>query len=143
MIVKTSGNNIYTKKDDLIHEGTDIQKLNLSPFLGAWTNTKENSGQLPQVELRESDNKLYLKVYGADLNGLIDWGESECEVFTENPHDGTSIAFITGFNFDQIDVDITANVKLGVLVIQTYTKFNDGSGRLNYYTREFYGPSQS
>ena len=57
----------------------------------------------------------------------------------ENIHDGTALAFTTEFKWGEIDMDISANVKLGVLVIQTYTKFNDGSNRHNYYTREFYG----
>ena len=143
MNTKESGDLSYTKLDDLKGKDNAVDKMDLTPFLGSWTNTKNGSGQLPLVELRESEGNLLLRAFGADENGLIDWGEAKCDVFAENIYDGTAIAFITGFKFDKIDVEISSNVKLGVLVIQTYTKFKDGSNRLNYYTREFYGPTQS
>jgi hypothetical protein len=143
MNTKISDNLKYTKVDDLKDKGEVIQDLDLSPFIGAWDNTKKDSGQLPYVEMREEGGTLYLKAFGAEDSGLMEWGEVECEVFTENTYNGTAIAFITRYAFDDIDVEFTANVKLGVLVIQTYTKFRDESKRLNYYVREFFGPAQS
>lgn len=140
---KKSNNLNYTKTDDLPKNDDAIEEVDLSPFVGSWTNTKEDSGQLPKVELRCENNQLYMKAFGAGKNELVEWAEEKCEVYTDNIQKGTAIAFITKFQFDKIDVDITANVKLGVLVVQTYTKFRDGSNRLNYYAREFYGPSQS
>ena len=132
----------FSKKDD--DKGIENPKgsLDLTPFVGKWENTKEGSGQLPYVELREENGALYLRAFGAGESALIDWGESACEVFAENIYDGTAIAFMASFHLSGIEVDITANVKLGVLVVQTYTRFKDGSDRLNYYAREFYGPAQ-
>ena len=131
-----------TKKDDLKGIENHIGEMDLSPFVGKWENTKSDSGQLPYVELRVDHGVLFLRAFGASDHGHLDWGEVSCEVFAENVYDGTAIAFITGYTSDQADVEITANVKLGVLVIQTYTRFKDGSSRLNYYAREFYGPAQ-
>ncbi len=143
MNTKQLGNLSYTKTDDLKGRDRIVDKMDLSPFVGTWTNTKEDSGQLPYVKLREEEGRIFLNAFGADERGMVDWGEVECDVFAENIYDGTSIAFITRYTFDKIDVEITANVKLGILVVQTYTKFKDGSDRLNYYGREFYGPTQS
>lgn len=142
MDVKQTENLKFTKTDDLNQNGNIDESIDLSPFVGSWTNTKEGTGQLPKVVLRAEDKTLYMRAFAAGRDGMIDWGESVCEVFAENIYDGTAIAYITAFSFDEIDVEITANVKLGVLVVQTYTKFKDGSKRLNYYAREFYGPSQ-
>ena len=143
MNIKISDNLKYTKIDDLKGIDEITQDLDLSPFVGSWDNTKKDSGQLPYVELREENGILYLKAFGAYDSGLLEWGEVKCDVFTENTYNGTAMAFITRYTFDGIDVEFTANVKLGVLVIQTYTKFNDESNRLNYYVREFFGPTQS
>lgn len=143
MDIKQSEDLKYTKTDDISQNKTIDDKINLDPFIGVWTNTKEGSGQLPSVELRKDNDRLYLRAFGAGKGNLIDLGEVECEVFAENTYDGTAIAFITGFTFNEIEIEITANVKLGVLVVQTYTRFKDGSNRLNYYAREFYGPAQN
>ena len=129
----------FTKLDDLIGSVSALQ-VDFSPFVGRWKNTKNNSGQLPKVELTVRDNVLYLHAYGAGSEGLIDWGEAACHVYTDAVTSPTANAFITRFTFKAIDVEISANVKLGVLVIQTYTVFKDNSKRYNYYTREFYGP---
>lgn len=129
----------YTKSDDLIGTVTNLA-VDLAPFLGEWKNTKSNSGQLPKVLLEEINNELYLHAYGADENGLKDWGTVKCNVYTDGVNSATANAFITKFTFENIDVEISANVKQGVLVIQTYTIFRDLSKRYNYYTREFYGP---
>jgi len=142
MKTKKSGDLSFTKTDDLQGRDGTFESMDLSSFTGAWTNTKEGSGQLPKVELRALNGELFFRAFGAGENELIDYGEAKCDVFAENTYKGIAMAFITGFQFNDIDVEISANVKLGVLVIQTYTKFRDGSNRLNYYAREFYGPDQ-
>lgn len=129
----------YTKLDDL-KGSTKKLEVDYTPFLGKWNNTKNDSGQLPKVELTLKNNQLHLHAFGADENGLKDWGEVACKVYTDGVKSPTANAFITKYNFEKIDVEISANVKLGVLVIQTYTIFKDNSNRFNYYTREFYGP---
>lgn len=132
-----------TKTDDLKGFANDALKLDLTPFVGAWSNTKTDSGQLPYVELRTEEDVLYLKAFGAGENGLVDWGEARCTVFAPGISDATAIAFLASFQIENIEVQISANVKLGVLVLQTYTTFRDDSNRFNYYAREFYGPAQT
>lgn len=131
----------YTKNDDLTINEVDNIKVDLSPFLGKWKNTKLNSGQIPELEIKLVDGQLLLHAFGAYNDGLKDWGTTTCTVFTDNVESDCANAFSAKYSFDQIDVAITSNVKLGVLVVQTYTTFNDNSSRFNYYTREFYGPA--
>jgi hypothetical protein len=130
----------HTKSDDLKALGKPGLKVDLSPFLGSWKNTKPNSGQLPKIIMKETDGGLVMHAFGARQPDLFDWGEAKCEVFTDGVDSPTANAFIASFSFDFADVEISSNVKLGVLVVQAYTRFRDGSDRHNYYTREFYGP---
>ncbi len=128
----------HTKTDDLIPVKEQDLKVDLSTFVGSWKNTKEDSGQIVKAELSSRDQQLILQAYGACEPDLCDWGTTECTVFTDAVNSPTAIAFFAKYEFNDITVEISSNVKLGVLVIQTYTTFNDGSGRQNYYTREFY-----
>lgn len=130
----------HTKLDDLKAKGEPGLKVDLSPFVGTWKNTKPDSGQLPKVIMKEVDGQLIMHAFGACTPDLCDWGEALCEVFTDGVGSPTANAFIASFSFDFADVEISSNVKLGVLVVQAYTRFKDGSDRFNYYTREFYGP---
>lgn len=133
----------YTKKDDLSATGQPGLEVDLKPFLGSWKNTKPNSGQLPKIIMKLVDGQLVMHAFGACEPDLCDWGEAVCEVFTDGVGSPTANAFLTSYSFEAMDVEISSNVKLGVLVVQTYTRFKDGSDRHNYYTREFYGPADS
>jgi len=37
-----------------------------------------------------------------------------------------------------METQVAANLKYGVLVIQSYNRFRDDSGRPSYFTREFF-----
>lgn len=131
----------FSKTDDLKTVEGSTLTVDLSPFLGSWNNTKPDSGQLPKVIMTETDGQLFMHAYGACEPDLCDWGKAKCEVFTDGVDSPVANAFIASFSFEAMDVEISSNVKLGVLVIQTYTRFKDKSKRFNYYTREFYGPA--
>lgn len=131
----------YTKTEDLKTKKGSLE-IDLSPFLGSWINTKPDSGQIIKVVMATSSEGLVMHAFGADKEGLINWGKANCLVFSDNVDSITANAFQAKFTFEDIDVDISSNVKHNVLVIQTYTSFKDGSNRVNYYNREFYGPEE-
>lgn len=128
----------YTKTDDLKTVADFTGKVDLSPFVGTWTNTKLGSGQLPKVIMTESAGELFMQGFGARETELQDWGKVPCTVFTDAVDSDLANAFMARYEFESMDVEISSNVKLGVLVVQTYTRFKDGSDRYNYYAREFY-----
>jgi hypothetical protein len=84
----------------------------------------------------ERDGTLFVRLYGS-ADELVDWGAAEAV-----PHVFTGTNEVGGFHaryaFGDTLVEIAANVKMGILVIQTYTSFHDGSGRLSQFSREFF-----
>jgi hypothetical protein len=48
------------------------------------------------------------------------------------------MSFQAVYDFGFLESYLQANVKHGTLVIATCNRFRDGSGRSNYYTREFF-----
>ncbi len=47
-------------------------------------------------------------------------------------------AFSAVYDFGFEEVRLQANVKLGVLVVASFNRFRDESGRSNYFGREFF-----
>jgi len=111
--------------------------LNLSPLVGNWVNTEPNTSYLVRVILTEQDGRLAFRGYGANEPGPIDWGEVEAVPYAA----GTSLmagGFHSFYNLDGIETHLVANQKLGILVIQSYTRYLDGSGRTSHFGREFF-----
>lgn len=111
--------------------------LDLSPLIGDWINTKEQSSYLVRVVLSEQDGRLLFRGYGANESEPIDWGEVEAVPYAAE----TSIlarGFHAFYNHDGIERHLVANEKQEILVIQSYTRYLDGSGRTSHLGREFY-----
>jgi hypothetical protein len=111
--------------------------LDLSPLVGDWINTKLDTSYLVRVLLTEQDGRLVFRGYGANEPDPIDWGEVEAVPYAA----GTSLmagGFHAFYNLDGIETQVVANQKLGVLVLNLYTRYLDGSGRTSHFTREFY-----
>ncbi|MEG4581614.1 hypothetical protein QUA71_18665 [Microcoleus sp. MON1_C5] len=113
------------------------EPLDLSPLVGEWVNTKPDSSYLVRVVLTSRDGRLVFRGYGANEPDPIDWGEVEAMPYVA----GTSQmagGFQATYNLDGIETQVMANQKLGVLVLNLYTRYLDGSDRTSHFTREFY-----
>lgn len=112
-------------------------KAEVAPLLGTWVNAKRNTDHIARVVVTERDGAVLVRLYGSSSPGeeLVNWGETEAV-----PYVFTGTVEVAGFHarytFDAARVEIAANVKLGILVIQTYTSFQDG--RLSQFSREFF-----
>jgi hypothetical protein len=110
-------------------------KAEVAPLLGTWVNAKRNTDHIARVVVTERDGAVLVRLYGSSAEELVDWGETVAVpyVFTGT----TDVAgFHARYTFDAAGIEIAANVKLGILVIQTYTTFQDG--RLSQFSREFF-----
>ncbi|MFB8788064.1 MAG: hypothetical protein U7123_04285 [Potamolinea sp.] len=111
--------------------------LDLSPLVGEWVNTKRDSSYLVRVVLTDRDSRLMFRGYGANEPDPIDWGEVEAVPYAG----GTSLVargFHAFYSQDGIERHLVANEKQEILVIQSYTRYLDGSGRTSHIGREFY-----
>lgn len=111
------------RADALALAGT---KADVSPLLGTWINAKRNTQHITTAVVTEQDGGLSVR-----LHGTSDWGETEAV-----PYVFPGTTDVAGFHARYERTEIAANVKLGILVIQTYTSFEDG--RLSQFSREFF-----
>jgi hypothetical protein len=110
----------------------------LAPLIGSWINTDTDTNHFIRVVTAlDPEGRFTVRMFGADDAGPIDWGEREAMPFvTGKTLQG--VGFHTRYKFDDAETLIAANHSKGVLVIQAYTEFRDGSGRPNYFSREFF-----
>lgn len=111
--------------------------LDFSPLVGNWINTKPDTSYLVRVVLTQQDGHLIVRGYGVNESEPIDWGEVDAVPYAA----GTSLmagGFHAFYNLDRIETHLVANQKLGILVIQSYTRYLDGSGRTSHFAREFF-----
>ncbi len=128
----------YTKTDDLVSEfyhewGSDADEL-----LGTWNNVNPKTGQIARILISYEGDDLLLHAYGKMEAGEKDWGSSLCEVFSSNVGSPYVEGFMCQFDFPFMNIRIAGNMKYGVMVIQSYNSFTDGSKRKNYFSREFF-----
>jgi hypothetical protein len=129
----------WMRRNDRCEGGAaGIGAADLSPALGEWFNCNQATGEIISLSLGRRADGLVLHAFGAGEPSPIDWGETPAE-----PHvSGLRSREVSGFNarydFGFMTTEIAANIKYGVLVIQSYNAFKDGSGRPAYFTREFF-----
>jgi hypothetical protein len=110
----------------------------LSPALGTWLNCNLNTGEIVSLTLEEGDDGLILRAFGAADPSQRDWGGTAAVPHVSSLGSREVSGFTARYDFGFMETQIAANLKYGVLVIQSYNTFRDGSGRPDYFVREFF-----
>ncbi|HEV8579312.1 MAG TPA: hypothetical protein VGX68_09545 [Thermoanaerobaculia bacterium] len=117
---------------------TPAGKVDPSPMFGAWFNTDKNTGGVVRMELRESGGRFVVQAWGAGSPELFDWGETAATAHAANVGSREGMAFSAVYDFGFVETFLAAYTKSGILVLDTFNTFKDGSGRADYFTREFF-----
>ena len=131
----------YTKAEDQVdpqslHDAE--QPLDPTPLLGTWLNTDRHTGGVVKVVLAVRDGALTVRAFGACDPSPCDWGEVTADLFAEHAGSRTAKTLSARYDFGFMETSFQAFAKLGVLVMAIFTQFKDGSGRANYFDREFF-----
>jgi hypothetical protein len=114
--------------------------LDVSPLLGTWVNTDPESAGIVRIEIAAADQGgLVVGVRAAGQPSPRDWGEVRAEtVYADGLQSARAVAFTARFDLDVLEVHLQANQNQGLLVVASFHRFKDGSGRADYFAREFY-----
>lgn len=112
--------------------------LDTSALVGRWQNTNRASQGVATVEVMDRGELVGIRAYGVGESGNVDWEEVPGRVYAKDCSSLDAMAFSAAFSSQGIRCHLQANIKQGVLVIAYFTEFQDGSGRSNYFSREFY-----
>ncbi len=130
----------YSRIEDQSPVSAEQKKpVQLSSILGVWTNTNPLGRGIESFVVSEKREQAYLRVYGSGASSAVDWGEVPVSVvYAKSSHSSEPMAFEARYDLGFMDIHIQANFSLGLLVMACFNCFKDGSGRSNYFSREFF-----
>jgi hypothetical protein len=111
---------------------------NPTMLTGTWVNTNPRSRGIVSMEGRIDGNLLRIRIRGAAETDTVDWGETAAAVYHERNDEGLEQPFVASYDFGTTRVALQGFLRQGVLVILAFTKFDDDSGRANYFSKEFF-----
>jgi hypothetical protein len=113
-------------------------RLDASPLLGEWSNTNNSATGIARLVLTQTGNEIAVRVFGAGTPQPFDWGEAPAELFADLPELKQAMSFTSFHDLGFMSVWLLVYVNKGVLVVVSLTKFQDDSGRANYWGRELF-----
>ena len=122
-------------------ESSELEPLEVAPapLLGSWINTNAATPGIAKVVVTDRAGGVSLRVFSANGPTPRDWGDADVEVlYSAGVHSSPAMAFVARYDFDNLEARLEANLSLGLLVIASFNTFKDGSGRSDYFGREFF-----
>ena len=86
----------------------------------------------------ERDGELLVRGFGAGDPEPRDWGETAATPMAQTVAGESAWAFNCSFEFGFMTTEIAAYGKEGILIAASFNRFDDDSGRADYWTREFF-----
>lgn len=112
----------------------------LAALLGTWFNTDKNTAGVVRMVLAGTPEDFTVHAWGAGspLSKEHDWGQVPAVAYASGVASPDGMAFSATYDFDFVETFLAAYTKSGILVLDTFNVFKDGSGRSNYFSREFF-----
>lgn len=131
----------YTRTEDrhaTEHVPAGDGRVDSTPLAGTWLNTDRATRGIAKMILTNRDDVLLVRAYGACAPSLCDWGEVEGAAFSGSVSSSEGMAFTATYDFGFMETSLAVYLKGGILVLDSFNTFKDGSGRANYFSREFF-----
>jgi hypothetical protein len=109
-----------------------------APLLGTWLNTNTTTRGISSATLECKAGQNVVRIVAAGASGTCDWGETAVSLFADSSTSSDAIAFSAAYDFGYMETQLQAHVRQGVLIIAKFDRFKDGSGRSNYFSKEFF-----
>jgi hypothetical protein len=113
-------------------------KLDSELLVGLWYATDKKATGVVRLELRQHEDALMVRAFGAGAVEPYDWGEINATAYGSGVTATDAMAFSAVYDFGFLVTILAAYAKQGILVLDTFNTFTDSSGRSNYFSREFF-----
>ena len=116
----------------------DAGPIGVSGLAGTWVNSNPDTSGVARMVVTQSGEGLSLRVYAIGPDGLIDWGAVDIQVFTASPSSRAATGFTCLYDFGFVETRLQAMILKGLIVLAQLHRFKDGSGRVDYFVREYF-----
>ncbi|HEV7922936.1 MAG TPA: hypothetical protein VGR02_19290 [Thermoanaerobaculia bacterium] len=117
-------------------------RVGIESMAGHWCKTNDSAQWIDSLEIVVEGDGLVVHVYGGGAGPTpADWGSARTDiVYASNvlSGDAKAGAFIARFELPEAQVEMQANLNLGLLVVATYVSFREPGAWANRFTREFF-----
>ena len=115
-----------------------------SSLAGFWISTDRDTQGIARLVIQCDRQGLAVRAFGASVPAECDWGEVRADLFAETPTSRSGQGFSAFFDLGFKETLLQAKVTKGVLVVASFNRFKDDSGRANFFAREFFyrGPER-
>ncbi len=112
--------------------------MKMGDLTGTWIACDKATRGIVRVVLRKRGNGLVVRVYGACHPKPCNWGSVPGFAYAESVVATRAIAFSAVYKPSFKRTIVTGHLDNGTLIVETYSRFTDGSGRSNYYSRSYF-----
>jgi hypothetical protein len=132
----------YLREADRLAAGAGLPAaadLDLRPLAGRWENTNPASRGIVRLEVTVRGGGLWVRAFGAAQPAPRDWGEVAAgPLFSDSLLSLKGHGFFARYDFGFLESHLQTNLSQGLLIVAAFNVFKDGSGRANYFSREFF-----
>ncbi|MGH3388536.1 MAG: hypothetical protein ACRDOO_06630 [Actinomadura sp.] len=115
--------------------------LDLVPENDDWISVSRRSHGVARVRTHRADKALMVHGTGGGEPHPGDWGEVEADGVFALRHGAGGYAFAATFDGATTSTRLETNIVHGCMGLHAFHRFTDGSGRRDYFTREFFVPT--
>jgi hypothetical protein len=131
------------KRDDITsgdesRAGAAAAEVDLTHLLGTWINTYRETRSLCRFSLAPSASGYSIETVAATEGGTQTLRKTEVRPFAPNVNSRKADGFTARYDFEFLEMSLAAYCAKGLIVVSQYTHFKDGSGRPDYFNREFF-----
>jgi hypothetical protein len=120
------------------HGAATSPRADPAMLTGTWWNTSRHGSGVVKVVAEEIDGDLTIRFFGSIDGRLADWGPAPATLFFDRNDEGMEQPFAVRWDHGFMTVAAHGFLRQGVLVILTFTRFQDGDPRSSYFSKEFF-----
>lgn len=129
----------YVRAADRIAGHEEPRSLDLAPLQADWRSATALPGGVSRILTSQRDGTLLVRAYGEGEPRPGDWGETGADsVYANALASRDARAFLVTFEGEHVRSHAQTYCVLGLLTTHTFHHFTDGSGRRDFFTREFF-----
>lgn len=123
---------------DLVEEAEKEVAAAPMGLVGTWKNCDPATRGLVRIDIAAGAKGTTLHAFGACHPTPCDWGTMPAFTYAANVSAKPAIALTANYKFGFKETILTGTLNLGYLIVESFNHFTDGSGRTDYYSKDYF-----